>query len=77
MCMKRVQILLPDAMFAELKRRATAREQTVTEVIRRGVERELEAMGEDLREPVLHVYDLGVPPVPVADWREIANDRGA
>ncbi|MCC7102397.1 MAG: ribbon-helix-helix protein, CopG family [Fimbriimonadaceae bacterium] len=73
--MKRMQILLPDALYAKLKRKAQEQEQSMTELIRNFAERELEAM-EGSRMPNLPTRRMGVPKVSDAELRDFANDRG-
>lgn len=64
----RTTLVLPDAVYRELKRRAAERDETlsglVTEYVRRGLEEET-GEAEDL-DP-LPSYPLGAPEVDVAD----------
>ena len=75
--MKRLQVFLPDSLFARLQREAERREATVAELVRRGIERQLEsAVDEPRREPRITPLDLGETLLPASEWREIANERG-
>ena len=75
MCMRRLQILVPDATFARLQTEAKRREASITDIVRRGIERELErAVDAPFVEPRLRTFKLGAPLVPENEWREMANE---
>lgn len=77
--MTRTQIQLPDELYQELKRLADAKEWSLAEAVRRGVELLLRAYPSDpaspaewsLPEPIA----LGEPLASVEDWRGLANER--
>lgn len=75
--MKRLQILVPEETYERLRKEAKRREWTVAEVVRRGLEKQLEsAVDGPSVVPKITPGNLGVPKVPVSEWREYANDRG-
>ncbi len=76
--MKRLQVFLPDSLYIRLQREAERKEATVADLVRRGIERQLEsAIDEPRREPTITPLKLGKPLVPESEWREIANERGS
>jgi hypothetical protein len=73
--MKRLQVMLPDAVYAALKREALRRQLTVAEVVRRGIDHQLASSVQvPFRAPALTPVDLGTRLIPFEDWREEAND---
>ncbi len=75
--MKRLQILVPEETYERIKREAKRREWTVAELVRRGVEKQLEHGVDAPRiKPKITPVNLGVPKVPDTEWRDYANDRG-
>lgn len=75
--MKRVQVLFSEDVYSRIKAEAKRREWTVAEVVRRGVEKQLESAVDAPRvKPKITPGNLGVPRVPVSEWRDYANDRG-
>jgi len=77
MCMKRLQILVSDETYARLKKEAKRREWTVAEVVRRGVEKQLEyAVDAPRAKPTFTPVDMGEILIPASEMREAANDRG-
>lgn len=75
--MKRLQILVPEETYERLRKEAKRREWTVAEVVRRGLEKQLEsAVDVPRQEAAFPTGDLGNFLAPVSEWREIANDRG-
>jgi hypothetical protein len=76
MCMKRLQILIPEETYARLKKEAKRREWTVAEVVRRGLERQLEsAVDGPPGMPQFTPRSLGPILAPESEWRELANVR--
>jgi hypothetical protein len=77
--MVRTQIQLPDDVYRELKALAEAKEWSLAEAVRRGVELLLRSYPADptpkaawsLPEPL----PLGEFLAPVEDWRRLANER--
>lgn len=74
--MKRLQIMVPDATYEGLQKEAKRRQATVADLVRRGIDRQLEsAVNEPFRPPRIIVHDLGLPKLPPEEWREAANER--
>jgi hypothetical protein len=74
--MKRLQILVPESLYARILREATKREWTVAEVVRRGIEKQLESeVAVEPRIPKIRSKKMGTPKIPESQWREIANVR--
>jgi hypothetical protein len=74
--MKRLQVLIPDETFARLQKEAKRREWTVADLVRRGIDRQLDsAVDTPPWSPIPPQIDLGEILVPLSEWREIANER--
>lgn len=75
--MKRLQILVPEETYERIRLEAKRREWTVAEVVRRGLEKQLESAVEGAAPaPGILTANLGAPKLPDSEWRELANDRG-
>jgi hypothetical protein len=69
--MKRLQILVPDALYLRVQREAQRQEWTVSEVVRRGIEKQLEsAVDQEPQIPSLKPLDLGGAKLPEDRWRD-------
>lgn len=75
--MKRLQIELPDEVFDRLKSTAKATERTMSDIVRRGIEKVIEDSPSNPQEPVIPTISMGVPMRPVAEWRQLAHDDAA
>ena len=74
--MKRLQVMVPDEVYDSILREAKRKEWTVADLVRRSIERQLAtAVDAPRREPTITTVRLGVPKIPVSEWREAANDR--
>lgn len=77
--MIRTQIQLPDELYQELKRLAEAKEWSLAEAVRRGVELLLRSYPSETASPgewcLPEPMALGEPLAPVEDWRALANER--
>lgn len=71
MCMKRLQILVPETLYEKILKEAKRREMTVAEVVRRGMEKQVEGQVEAEPKPfVITTIDIGEPKVPMERWRD-------
>jgi len=67
--------MLSDDVFKALKSEAERRHVTVADIVRRGIDRQLEsAVPGTFRKPTITPCDLGEPKIPVELWREVANE---
>jgi hypothetical protein len=74
--MKRLQVMIPDEIYHSLKSEAERREATVADIVRKGIDRVLEAAVKGPnRVPSISPCNLGLPLIPQDDWRVVANDR--
>ncbi len=72
--MKRLQVTLSDEVYASLKREAELQHVTVSEFVRRGIDRQIDScLREPNRTPARTPVDLGTPLIPIENWREAAN----
>lgn len=68
--------MLPDDVYKSLKDEADRRQATIAEIVRRGIDRLLlSAVPGKYASPTITPVDLGVPTIPVEDWRAHANER--
>ena len=74
--MKRLQVLLPDDVYDDLKTEAQRRQLTVADLVRRSIDRQLASAHKGpFRPPSITPLHLGIPLLPLEHWREAANDR--
>jgi predicted transcriptional regulator len=75
--MKRTQIQIPDPLYDEVRRVATARDWSVSEVVRRAVEQYVAETGVAPDEQAWRPPEprsLGRPTVPEEEWRDLLGD---
>lgn len=77
--MMKTQIQLPDEMYARLKRLSARLEISMAEILRRGAAYVLSVHAEEVTSEdkwqLPEALDLGLPQVPVENWRALAHEE--
>jgi hypothetical protein len=74
--MKRIQVAVTDETYARLREEAKRRARPMADLVRRGIDRQLESAVEAPRgEPTITPLHLGEILIPESEWRLLANER--
>jgi len=74
--MKHIHIMVTDETYDRLRKEAKRREQPMADLVRRGIDSQLESADEIPRaEPTITTLHLGEILIPESEWRLLANER--